>query len=121
MKNNEKVPFSLTEEQAAAFEPSNEPVSLSMTCSMINSLIDTYSMQKLMRSDVSEWLNTQGFLEVIETDGKQRLVVTEKGRMIGITYETRMSDSGPYKANFYNKEAQLFILKNIDEIIKYKN
>lgn len=43
------------------------------------------------------------------------------GKQIGISLETRNGINGEYQVVVYNKEAQAFILDNIDAIIASEN
>lgn len=49
--------------------------------------------------------------------GKSQKRPTEIGKQIGISLETRNGINGEYQVVVYNKEAQAFILDNIDAII----
>ena len=84
-------------------------------------MIDCIEFKKLQATRVTEWLAEKGFLkEMVSQDGKssKRKTLTDRSPLIGITQEERVSQYGrQYIATLYSKEAQQFIIDNLDEII----
>ena len=69
---------------------------------------------------IQQWLKLNGYIEekMFEQFGKAYSVPTQKGESIGIRSEVRKSMRGvDYMATIYGKEAQKFIVKNIDKIM----
>ena len=54
-------------------------------------------------------------------DGKTAKLPTEQGKAMGISTEERFGQAGTYHVTVYNKEAQQFILDNIEAIIEINN
>ena len=51
-------------------------------------------------------------------DGKSSKKPTSLGNNLGITQVVKEGKNGPYSLNVYNREAQKFIIDNIEEISK---
>lgn len=121
-----KVPFFLSQEKRGDFEFSDRPVPLSEIVRRLNSLVNSDSMRKLTYNDAAEWLVDRGFLSAsVDENGVRRKDVAPEGEAIGITKEERFSRSGVYKVAVYSREAQEFLLDNLDSIFdfaeKYRN
>ena len=123
LKKSEKLPFSINQKELESYKFSDNPICMSEMLKGINSLIDTNVMQKLTYADVCEWLIDINLLEIfIDSKGKNRKKPTSQGKNIGITLETRINQRyGDYPVIVYNKDAQKFIIDNIDSIINFKN
>jgi hypothetical protein len=120
IRNKDKAPFALTDEQSKELEPDRKALSLSKTVSMINALIDDNVMQKLKRGVVSEWLYQRGFLKEITINGRNYLNPTAEGEAAGIylgNYNT--PEGNTVKMCLYSPEAQQFIFDNIDVIADF--
>ena len=79
-------------------------------------------MKQLTYRQINGWLLSIDALVVQTTySGRSQKRPTEKGRQIGITLDTRNGMNGEYQVVVYNKEAQIFILDNIDAIIAFGN
>lgn len=120
LKDKMKQPFALSPEQITAIKYSNESISVSNFASLLNNYIDAYYMQKLKRVDITNWLKANGYLEEVSVGEKNNLVATEKGNDIGIQLEKRFNHFGvPYQGNFYDIEAQKFIVAHLDDINEF--
>ncbi len=117
-KRAQRLPFALTSEQAAAYQFENSSVSLSEVCGRINDLIDTQTMKKLTYRSVASWLLKVGMLaEETNSFGTVRKRPTADGISIGIIEEiTPNGRGGQYRLVTYSREAQQFIIDNIDAI-----
>ena len=58
-----------------------------------------------------------GFIEEIEIDSARVKCPTANGKEIGILLEERQGQYGSYYVTLYNREAQQFIVDNIDAIL----
>ncbi|MDO9523229.1 MAG: hypothetical protein Q7J08_05895 [Methanocorpusculum sp.] len=116
----DKKPFVITDEQIRA---SISPVPQTITNFIINinNVVQDDSMVKIKSVSVTSWLVEQGLMEksVDPISQKALRLPTEKGNFMGITAEKRTSVNGDYTVALYSKEAQLFILENIDDILSY--
>lgn len=102
-------------------ELSDEPIPISRITDLINSIIVRMSIKKLTASKVADWLVKTEYLKlVIDSEGKSSKFPTEKGTALGITSELRTRQYGQScYTNLYNREAQEFLLDNIDEILEF--
>ena len=86
----------------------------------INMGIDENRFQKIKYKNIQDWLKLNGYIEerLFEQFGRAFNVPTEKGERLGIRYEMRknMRDIG-YIVTIYGKNAQEYIVKNIEKII----
>lgn len=115
--------FSLSAEQIAAFPYSASPIPVSEIARRFNELSGNEEMKKLSHRDLTNWLLSIGMLAQCNTaNGKTSKLPTETGNSIGITTETRVGKNGEYVVTVYNREAQAFIVDNIEAVIdmKYK-
>ncbi len=115
-----KFTFFLSKAEKEKIEISDVPISISMFTYNINEHIDSHRMKKLKAEQITSWLMNKGYLEKYENEeGKTFKVLTDKSDSIGITTEKRTSKYGnTYPVNLYNKNAQKFIIENLDEISK---
>ena len=75
-------------------------------------------MQKLKTTSITKFLLESGLLfEEESVSGSKNKRPTEAGRQHGISAAQRMSQNGEYTAVVYSREAQQFILDNLDAII----
>ncbi len=117
-KKQGRLPFALTAEQAMSFEYSENPISLTEIARRINDLVDLQVMKKLSYRQLSDWLINMEFLKIDTTGTGPRKLPTEEGEKLGISVELRINyRRGEYMAIVYNKQAQEFILDNIEAII----
>ena len=78
-------------------------------------------MRYLRCTSITNWLLSLGYLKVVEQDGKNRKLPTEKGKNLGFYSQIRGGYRGRYEAVLYSKNAQTFIMDNIDKIINLAN
>ncbi|MCD8314048.1 MAG: hypothetical protein LUD44_00150 [Firmicutes bacterium] len=117
-----KLPFYLPLEVRDDFPFSDEPIPVSALTERINSLIDAGTMSKMKYSSITSWLISVGILEeIVDSDGKTKKVPNKDGNSVGITSQQRTGMYGVYFVTVYNREAQNFILDNIDAITDVNN
>ena len=120
-KKSGKLRFELSTEELAKFPYSNSPITISEIAKRLNSLINNESMRKISHRDLTNWLLSIGMLfEHSSFDGKTSKRPTEQGSNIGISTEVRTGQRGEYTVVVYNKEAQAFIVDNLEAIIALK-
>ena len=114
-----KNPFTITEEQKLNVIISDEPLSISAFVYRINNVVDNTNMRKLVATQITNWLLQQEYLkEIIQDDGKNIKIATEKANEIGIINVSNKNTNGEvYSVNLYNKEAQNFILYRLNDIV----
>lgn len=123
IKNSQKLPFAITEEQLEKFPYSEKPISVSEIARNINTLIDTDTMRSIAYTDITNWLISIGILYETEgSDGNIKRQPTEMGTKFGISTEQREKEGKSYVIVVYNKNAQKYIIDSMSEILamKYK-
>ena len=117
-----KTPFIITQEQLSQYPYSESPISVSEIAKRINGLIDTEQMRQLSYKQLTSWLlSIDALEEQTDANGKKQKRPTETGQQLGISLETRSGRNGDYRVVVYNKEAQSFILDNMDAVISLEN
>ncbi|MFQ8600445.1 MAG: hypothetical protein ACLSAP_07545 [Oscillospiraceae bacterium] len=119
-KAQKKLPFSPTPEQLAQVRLSDAPISLTAFTAAVNEVIDAEQMSKLSHNRVSDWLVQKGLLqEETLLNGRSTKIITDLAGDFGITRETRQNPYGKsYEVNLYSREAQQFLLDNLDSILQ---
>lgn len=117
----DRVPFSVTPEQLLHFQFSDTPLSISEITKRINALIDTIYVKELKLGSITEWLVSINMLSSITVNNNTRRRPTESGKNLGITTEERSGLYGHYEAVLYSRNAQQFIIDNIDAVININN
>lgn len=117
-----KLPFEISEEQAASFNYSYSPIHLSEIAKRLSALAESENMRSLSYDKIASWLLSIDILEEYTNQfGKKSKRPTERGKAIGISVEQRTRQDGEaYNAVLYNREAQQFIVDNIRAIIEFR-
>ncbi len=117
VRSSEKVPFALSFEDRAGYSFGDWPATVSVIAQRLNELVDLGTMQKLKTTSITAFLMQSGLLfEEKSQTGSRNRRPTEEGRSLGITTTVRSGQNGEYTAVIYSKEAQQFILDNLDAI-----
>lgn len=112
---NKKLPFAIMRAQIDQIALSDDPIPISEFAKRINAVIDE-DRKKFSYRWANEWLIEAGFLGVYEATNKKH--PTESGKSLGIFQEERVSStSGSYMVTLYRREAQQFLLDNLDAIL----
>lgn len=120
-KKNSFVKFELSAEQLSKFSYSDSPIPISAIAKRLNDLITDENMCKISYKDLTNWLlSINMLLESTTHNGKTTKRPTEQGNSIGIFTEVRTGQKGEYVVVVYNKEAQTFILDNLEAIVALK-
>ena len=118
-RNKSKAKFYAKSEDFNNFVYFNEPTYLSILTKAINELYNKDDMRKLPAAAISNWLVSQGFLmNYTREDGRLSKKPTSLGNNLGISQIVKEGKNSPYSLNVYNREAQKFIIDNIEEISK---
>ena len=122
VKKSARIPFEITQEQLAAFQFSTYPISVSEITRRLNFLINRDVMKSLSHRSITNWLVSIGALsETTNSNGKTVKTPTEEGENLGISVDFRHGMYGDYHVVVYNRDAQQFIIDNIDAIISLAN
>ena len=115
-----KIPFALSPEKRQNLVLSEKPVSATEFCRWLYTVADDENMHKLTYTKLTEWLVSRGILEECsfgEMQGKK--VPTELGRQLGISVEKRNGMYGEHNVVVYDRDAQSFILDNLDSLCAF--
>jgi len=117
VKSSKKA-FFLSADSINDFSFSETPIPVSEITKRLNDLADLEVCYKLKHSAITNWLISIGALEIRElADGRNTKRPTEQGQMLGISSEKRTGMNGEYVVVVYSKDAQQFILDNIEAIV----
>ena len=117
-----KLPdFSITAEEKARVELSDEPLQISKFCERINNVVDEEKAGRLKATAFGKWLVEKGYLEVEIRNDKNHKKASASGTAMGIVSEWRVYGNDNYYAITYSKKAQQFLLDNLDGIIEVSN
>lgn len=117
VKSSKKA-FFLSADSINNFSFSETPIPVSEITKRLNDLVDLEVCYKLKHSTITNWLISIGALEIRElADGRNTKRPTEQGQMLGISSEKRTGMNGEYVVVVYSKDAQQFILDNIEAIV----
>lgn len=117
-KSSSKHDFYLTENQIKQYKPCEKAISVSEITKSINSIVEPEQCKQLKSSQITNWLLDIGALEIQNNiNGKATKLPTSQGSELGISSEIRVGLNGEYRVVVYNKEAQQFIVDNIETII----
>lgn len=117
--SKKKQPFYYLDSQISSFEISDEPISISEITYKINGKLSK-DIRKIRAFEITSWLVSEGYLEVCAYgDDRNYKRTTAKGESIGIVFCEKVNKYGnEYGVNTYNKNAQTFIVGNINQIIQ---
>ncbi|MCI8403317.1 MAG: hypothetical protein HFE49_00275 [Clostridia bacterium] len=118
VKKNKSV-FSITPEQKARIELSDEPVGVNELARRINAVVDSNSMRTVSGTKIASWMVKNGYLDLVTIDDNKTIkTVNEKSSAFGILERDKVNlDTGDtYKQPVYNKAAQQYIVGHIEEI-----
>lgn len=117
-KKDKKKPFRITRQELERYEFPPEPLPVSKIAQRITDLVANDNMKKLCYKDITAFLIDAGALQIVtDSDGKQTKRPTSFGESLGISLDYRQGRNGPYAVVIYNREAQRFILDNMESIL----
>ncbi len=105
-KRNDKMAFSLTDEQIVNLKPDAAELSVSKIVKIINEQIDDGAMKKLKVTTVTNWLVKMGFLEEITEMGRTVKMPTDAGSEIGMRIRQFTDTGRTVKYVVYSSAAQ---------------
>ena len=115
---NTKMIFHLNEDEIDSNAISKDPISVSRLVYIINSFVKSQYMRRLKATQVTLWLQKNGFFDICENEfGESYKVANDAGKILGIETEIKInSRNETYAMNLYNQEAQAYVIKNINQI-----
>ena len=113
----------LTDEQKQLISISETSCSVSELARRIDSVVKKNVVIKFQPVWISNWLVNEGYLTIVKDEhGKKRKVESSTASSIGLSTEWRetqtQSRTRKYFAIVLSKQAQEFIINNLDEIIE---
>ena len=117
-KKTPKENFNISFDEIQKFEFSEIPIAVSEIAKRINALVRNVNMKKMTHKHLSDWLISVEMLRMEQLpNGKTSKAPTKSGNELGIITEMRTGLRGNYTAILYNRNAQQFIIDNIDAVI----
>ena len=117
-KKGELSPYALPYEERSRYTFDEWPRGASQIAQRLNERVDLSTMQKLKTTSITRFLLQSGLLfEEEGPSGKKNKRPTEAGWKLGISTQQRTGLNGDYIAVVYDRQAQQFILDNLDAII----
>ena len=114
-KKAKKEPFAFPVEKRNDFAFSDAPLTISEIVKNINELLADENMTKLTTPMVTDWLVSINILfNEMNAEGKAVKRPSPQGLSLGVGVDNRTSLNGPYSVVVYNREAQHFIIDNLD-------
>ncbi len=118
-KNSDKQPFPLNVKDVFVYK---EDKAISRVVEQINEPLDDLIYQKLSYKTVTKWLLRQGYLHELAFEkfaNKTFKVPTDRGMQLGIRTEERVRvDGAGYVVTLYGKQAQEFIVDNLEAMLR---
>ena len=118
-KKPKKQPYFLLPEQAELFEYSNVPITATEIFNRIMVIGPQDGVKKLPKKNLTKWLISLGLLEEVMVNESKVKRPTESGMEIGILQEERRGQYGNYFVVLYNRDAQQFIIDNIEAMLAF--
>ena len=110
--------FAITPEQLSVVPVFDYPIRITEFTDALYQAVNNPDMKKLNATKITEWLISKGLMmKQLEADGKQHRVPTERGLQMGMSTRLRQSRDGEYRAVYYDKNMQRFLLDNLMEIL----
>jgi len=118
---SQKIKFDITAEQLKKVKTSTNLVSISEFCRRIDAAAENENMKKLSTPTITNWLLHKNILRVVlDENGKNKRLATEKGFEIGISEKLCEGKDGNYTILLYDEQAQKFILDNFLEMLAWQ-
>ncbi len=118
VRAGDKADFALPFEDRSRYTFGDWPLSASQIAQRLNELVDLEAMQKLKTTSITKFLLQSGLLfEEEGPSGRKHKRPTEAGWKLGLSTAQRMGQNGEYTTVVYDRQAQQFILDNLDAII----
>lgn len=111
-----ELPFTVTQEQLAKVEITENTVGVSVIADRINAVLED-GIKHIPATHISGWLVANGFLQENIYGNKKEKITTAKGEALGIFTVDCVSAKGvAYRKNIYSAQAQKYIVENIVKI-----
>lgn len=122
VNNKDLIPFSITEEEIGNIQYSEEPISITHVCKMINDAAraEEKKMKKLTAVSVNDALAEMGVVKITNFNNKRRTVLSEDYKNgYGILEKEAIFNGVKCVSIVYNIEGQKFIVDNLNKLLEY--
>lgn len=120
-KKPKKLPYTLSPEQAEQFEYSDTPITATEIFNRIIAVGPQDGVKKFPKRNLINWLLCLDLVEEVEINNTGTKRPTNSGKEIGILLQERQGKYGSYFVILYNRDAQQFIIDNIEAILAFDN
>ena len=108
-----ELPFTVTDEQLARVEITEDAVGVSVIAQRINAVLDE-GIKHIPATHISGWLLANGYLQENVYGNKKEKITTAKGEGLGIfTVDGTTANGVAYRKNIYSAQAQKFVIGNV--------
>lgn len=102
----------------SSFEPTAEPIPVSMLADRLNALLLQKCSLKVGPVKLARFFEEKGLLQTESTDGKNARVASAQGLALGIQIVNRTkADGSAYRQNLYGLPAQEWLMAHLDELL----
>lgn len=110
--------FAITQEQLTRVRLPAYPVRISEFAEALYQVVENPEMKKPDVKKITDWLLSRDLMtQMTGEDGKLHRVPTELGLRMGMTTRLRKTRDGEYRAVYYDKNMQKFLLEHMGEIL----
>lgn len=115
-ENSKKEPFPFECLKEFRYQEDNSIVHLLM---QIQAPVKDRNIKKIAPQTITNWLKKKGYLTIdyCHEVNKDSTMPTDKGKALGIYAEIRTTPKDSYLAIIYNRNAQEFLVKNLEAIV----
>ena len=111
------------ENESIEFDPAKVEITdgtmpVSHIADRINCVLIEMGHKKITAQRINDWLVATGHMHIVKDGAKAEKRPTEKGNLLGITTESRIIQGTQRTINYYNREAQEFVVQNAMEVFK---
>jgi ATP-dependent DNA helicase RecQ len=95
---------------------SEKKVSVTMIAERINDFLVPHKCREVNPIAINEWLVSEGYIDTINDNGKNRKIATEKGISAGIITEIRKVGVERVRVNMFNRKAQELVVEKFGKL-----
>ena len=115
---NKTQDFAITPEQLAMVQICDHSVRVTEFTDALYRAVNNPGMKKLSATKITDWLISRGLMsKETGADGKPHRVPTERGLQLGMSTRLRQTRDGEYRAIYYDRKMQMFLLEHLWEIL----
>lgn len=100
-------------------EISQKPIPISILAGAVNEVLKRHVCPPVSVIKASDWLVSEGYLQIVKQNDRQAKTPTRKGLELGIMRQERTGPHGSYSINLYPSPIQRFIVDHVCDILAY--